>query len=274
VKQPEYLWHYTRLPATVAAILGNESLRLSDVEMMNDERELEHGYSVARYLIDESEGGLEEHGVSGGTAYRYLRGSASRAGFGRLHLVSSLSAAEDSLAQYARYGQYSIRFNAALLEEVGRRNGARLGQCIYDRDNQLATMDQVLRPILSSFEAQAKQGTRLEGRMHLNRAKDIMLRSALLAAAAQLKDPGFHEEQEWRLILASSRSEGLPTRTTNFGDALHFDITWSGGASPITEILVGPPNAKDAARVLGDALAVTGHHGRAPIRLSRIPLRA
>lgn len=270
---PSLLWHYTASVETVLAILGNSSLRLSNVERMNDAKELAYGYERFPPLIDEAEERARAKGLPIQETYRYLRSATSRNSLGAIYVVSSLSGSPDALSQYARYGRYSIGFRSDLLLALAKSQGVELVQCVYDPEAQRRLAEQVFAPIRDGIERHLSSDN-FGPRWRAANGTAKGARFAFLQLACRLKHPGFAEEREWRLARLAGNTQ-LPTRETAYGTTRDCYLRWDDGRSPVVEIKIGPPEPE-----VFEAKLRTSLQGLPPavldaIRITRseIPLR-
>jgi hypothetical protein len=202
---PETLFHYTSQQGLLGMLQGRE-LWATKVYYLNDGREIAHGFDVARAYL-EGRPHFKDEGESG-LLLRTLHDYIDRVSLMNV-CVASFTELGDQLSQWRGYGRpgdsYSIGFPGAYLQENWRREMWVLSRCLYDYDEQVAAVGEVVQRAVERFQFLLEPGRMTEtdpGKIMGAAAESAGFEYifALLRVAAAIKDPSFAEEREWRLI--------------------------------------------------------------------------
>lgn len=279
------LWHYTDAEGLMG-ILRDEAIRASDCSLLNDANELREGFNVAAELCSRAIDGKE---TDLGVAELYDLANLLRAGYWatiNIVFVASLSRRGNLLSQWRGYcppsGGYAIGFDPGVLGEIAKARRFQLVECIYSAERQREAVREVLSP-LTLFEAAAASGRTAAVWKQLRSAKrEQVVQRRMLATAARIKNMGFVEEHESRLIWANPIvAETLHFRTNRSrGGVLipYLKFSWAKGEGqpPVRAIRVGPMQHQEAAEVrLRHFLGSIGMAGNGiSVSRSSIPFRA
>lgn len=266
--QPSLAYHYTTA-AGLQGIIDQKELWLTDFGYLNDAREIEHGISVAERLL--------QHGAGDAAGLRSKWLAALRKAAPARMCMAAFSLDGDSLSQWRAYGNLSLGFD--LGGDFGHAPGVSSGRIIYEPAKQEAHV----RLFLHHYAAALDRDSRAVSMPDI--AVDATM-GRLHRRLAFLKDPGFADEREARLIyfedpavlvrfgqpLASRRfrvsGAGLVSYTTT------LDVAMSEPAQlPLRKVVVGPqPHADVVLRGVADFLDAHGYAGT-EIVPSEIPFR-
>jgi hypothetical protein len=185
--------------------------------------------------------------------------------------VGSLSEAEDKLSQWRAYcptgGGFSIGFAPEILKAQGKRQHFSLLKCEYDEEKQKAICEQIISDACSTAGAETDAAER----------KRIVVDEFVVPfvrAAPALKNPSFHEEQEWRLVAGPFTKDhpSIRFRPGRYAVIPYFEFALArdGATLEIEQIVVGPnpdtSQAKDSVRYListrgADCKRINGYSG-------------
>jgi len=189
--RPDELHHFTSLE-TAHRILENDDIRLSHAEYSNDQMEMEEAKRIIRELV----GAWSFSGPFLGNVFEQYNNVASNLDAFifcmSMGLTSDAAFPQDMLSQWRAYGQDGRGICLTLDgSELGRRvsntPGLRINPVIYDRHIQ----ERFIRAIIDRAVTAHQNGTP---------NADQAAVAALVYATPLMKDPGFAEEREWRLI--------------------------------------------------------------------------
>ncbi len=227
---------------------------------MNDSSEYYHAYAMCRLVIYETDrdrfphisrimaelGGL----LSEADRHRAMAGGRSSSGA----FSFSLSEKEDLLSQWRGYtpsGGFSIGFKTSDLERLANENGLSLERCVYDDADKRRIIVEALLPIEADL-ANGVIGQEMipgfEACGHREKA-DICGRLKMYAKVASLagylKNEGFREEHEWRIVGYPLNDKKVPTAYRGSGGRIipyiELDISpQSPHPLPVGAIIVGP----------------------------------
>jgi hypothetical protein len=203
--------------------------------------------------------------------------------------VASFSEEGDQLSQWRAYGgatsAYSIGFNSLpdpREENPDAKAGLSLYKCTYDPDSFRAYARDLLLEMAKGFDKYVStHATREESaRGFAAQALGICWRR-LIAEVVRLKARGFHEENEWRLIVVASPEDGsglVEFRSSPRGMVPFIPVDLvdpeSDGKLPIGSVTVGPgDNAVLAMNAAKMFLSTKGYDADGLLRASDIPYR-
>ena len=190
--------------------------------------------------------------------------------------VTSFTEMPDQLSQWRAYcqphGGYSIGLRAKRL--AGPRDGCWLVRCLYDRERQ----ENLVASIIDTVMENAERDRQLGG------SRDIVYREAyklfgklIPFVATALKDEGFAEEKEWRLVhRAEFFNDMMCFRSVQSTIIPYYEHFFSEDHKelPIEEVVLGPtPHTKLASEALESLLSTRGVRS-VKVRSSAIPYRA
>jgi len=189
--------------------------------------------------------------------------------------VTSFASDGNQLSQWRAYcpstGGYSIGFEPEALMEAA---GAILAPCVYEWSEQVALCEGTIEVVLEQYRQQPS-GT--EAKDHLTRCGADFF-SAFLFLAAFLKDPGFSEESEWRLV-TRGELEGTTAplfREGRSGLVPYVELPLRLDEKPLTlkTVIVGPNPHVQLARQTAEALLRSYGVAFEDVAASGIPFRS
>ena len=240
-RAPSTLWHYTNIDGLIG-IIKSKTLFATEMSYLNDEREF---HLAADLLIDdmfEAEG-KERWGLPP-DARSHIQTALEK--IDKNVCVASFCTQQDLLSQWRGYGKgqrgISLGFDSQSLKKLALPHYFDLVRCSYGERKQRKILFDGLQPIIEKYEQiPAEEITRA---VHLGKVAEE-LAHWLKFLAPLIKDAGFEEEDEYRLVgpLTTEGSKHLDIRRA--GDALvchcPLPITSQEVPCPLTEILIGPP---------------------------------
>lgn len=260
--RPEYLYHYTTIEG-FKGIYESNSLWISNTKFMNDSREYIYGRDILLNYIQE----LEKSGhIKTGYHKDFIKYLSKELEQNRQDMfLISLCTEPDLLSQWRGYAQgttgISLGFNMRDLCTLGRDpkehdysdpgifNEYRFPQrVIYDKYTQK-------KIVVDSIDIALKACEDYYNLTGLGKTGELcfeLLRYDILRWLLLFKDPGFREENEWRIIF-DKRETKVKFRVRD-GVLLPYieikAITKDAGkvvsdTIPINKIIVGPSRQKD-----------------------------
>jgi len=232
---PQKLWHYTSVKG-FQEITTTKTIWATDIRFLNDSEEFTHILKVADEVIKET----PEIGVNDFPARDFLNKTVELAfNTGLLRpdrlrvFVASFSVAEDQLSQWRGYSYgstgVSLAFDlSALRPPAGKGILVPFAPCVYDLNEKKTLLRAAVQHFMSELEGswqapyktirewgpvgsrgdratlvarikkQLPNAEEFNKRLHVAMIKTS---TELLQVAALSKNPSFHEEQEWRLVL-------------------------------------------------------------------------
>lgn len=194
------LYHYTNASSLIG-IVSNNCFWASNILQMNDSAEYKYsGKIISNFLrikAKEIKGRgadfLDEYAEIFLDNFNYL----DNKGWSNEPIYSfSLSEKPDRLSQWRGYtphdGGYCVGIYKSKLEEISNSNGYKLEKCIYNEQDQLTRISDILSPVLNSYDWDKVHGTE-----KYTRLAHIFRKSQPIRAI--IKDPSFFEEAEWRI---------------------------------------------------------------------------
>lgn len=195
-EEPIYLYHYTTAEG-LKGMIETQELWATDIFYLNDWKEFYHGRAEFKRVLEEklaSAVGKDTCEKKIARVVSDLLEKPSPLGSNRV-FVCSFSEKGNDLSQWRAYchdGGYSIGFRRDQLKELAdRENNCSLRKCEYSGDCA-HHVDRLLRFL--------SRKTNCEDLDTSVKATELLLGKF----AAEYKDSGFSDEQEWRLISTSS----------------------------------------------------------------------
>ena len=257
------LYHYTDLTAVVS-ILDNSSIRLTDINYLNDSSELHDGLNAIRTAIDwlENSNQIKDDAYLSSSLDQikasFVVGETSFAEAVQL-FTCSFSSTDDQLSQWRGYGPYCLEFDEEILSEH-----ADLHKCTYN-NREKKTLAQ---NIISAETHNISIALQDKERGFLGDATVNAL-AALLTKAATFKEEGFAEECETRWISWGGKPS---TQYRVRGHQLIPFVTMTIPIECIRSIILGPMRDQALAeRAMVSYIQDRGFN--IDIRVSKIPFR-
>ena len=285
------LWHYTSASGLMGVLKSSE-LWASDCTLLNDENELVEGFSVARKVckdfLKSLNPAIESPLIAEFVSFKdnFLQGHwASDFPI----FVASLSFAGNLLSQWRGYcpagGGYAIGFDPKVINWLADYHKFHFSRCEYHAKDQEAKLVDALEPlhiVRNALEQNKGHGSHMALK---SKKMEHRFQRKLLAAIALIKNQGFFEEQEYRLIFPhhvnATRMNFRPARG-NGGALIPFvSFSWKcteaeALPNPVRAIRLGPMPQQQAAKArLSKFLESIGYIGdrRPVIYVSKTPYR-
>lgn len=268
-KCPDVLAHYTNQHGIIG-ILKSSEIWATIIRFLNDSNERQYGLSLALDILRQR----IENKIYSHLSLAHLemfKEELSRRGGSNI-CVCSWSENDDTLSQWRGYSKgsqgYAFCLSGSDLREIATSQNFWLGKCIYD----YKTHAEIITEILDSCINSARHGTPPKPSDLAERITNWML-----LVAPFIKDPGFAEEKEWRLV-----STILPSDHANFSvrpgksfpiPYYRFSLKKHGGPTQFW-INVGPGNNKELASDGLHFLFDRSELKWSSMGSSRIPLRS
>ena len=271
---PKELFHYTTQKGLLD-IVTSESLWATNVSCLNDSSEFVLALQLANNIMTE----IEKTGDYPPEKISLLRRELES--IWRLHIfVSSFTENGDLLSQWRAYGDksggYSLGFIGTNLMKKANGQGFFLAKCIYDPQKQREVMTELIMEYLSKelyqlsiSEAYKKDKNNVGFYTGTEFWKDLG------TLAPILKDQGFKEEEEWRII--SDGPIGASELLYRSGSSYiipYFNFNLEDIKELLSSIIIGPtPHPSIASYSLWMFLAKKGLDSFVEIRPTNIPYR-
>jgi hypothetical protein len=274
------LYHYTDAAALVSIITKRE-LWATNAHHLNDAGEFRYGLTLLRAEVEKrlAASDLDADAASYWTEMvKEWEKDTPRTD----SCVISFSTNGNQLSQWRAYcpggNGYSVGFSLADLQGARRATRALMVKCIYEPEEQ---RDLILA-VASYIENASRRAQRLREWKGLSFYARISFRAA--AAMLAIKDRGFKEESEWRLVVGAGDRSPLRFRSGRYGVLPYCVVPLCDPSEKValSEICIGPnpePNvARDALMQLlnGNALIpvrTSGNTASLRIENSGIPFR-
>jgi Protein of unknown function (DUF2971) len=275
-RKPSTLYHYTSGIGLIG-VLTSRCIWATSIRFLNDSREYDLAVDLIRKSIQDRLQNVRSRFDE--ALYRVLEQNIDRRTTADVY-VSSFSENPDQLSQWRAYcpptGGYAIGFSGkSLATTVSSSEDRFLAKCIYEQSAQQEVIEDLICAIEATAEKSRRSGLAPD---RVYRESYKLLGRLLPLAAPILKDPSFREEEEWRLVcLGSSFADTLlrfrmgPSTLVPY---FEHSIAVEKGASPITDVVIGPtPHPELACEAVQALLASRGAQSAAS-RASLIPYRA
>jgi len=255
-ERPALLYHYTDSRGLLG-MLETNTIWATEAGFLNDSAELEYVYTVVARVAERQRNGLQSQAAKK-LAARLTR--AREEGFFLMQsvYVACFSQERDLLSQWRAYADdglgYAIGFDPATKFQVGetragkRWDAPRLVRVTYDDAVPGSLVDGFVAATLKLVDRVASQSKRLEA-FAAKQGESVLARGIGWLASA-VKNPGFREENEWRLVFENHSLNGhfepLRFMPSRFGLTPHVDLRVArrgrhkASLLPIKELVLGP----------------------------------
>ena len=245
---PAVVYHYTT-QAGLLGILQTGTLWCGEVRYLNDAREFNVAYDLARQSLSDLGRDADSRDER-----EFLRRCARA--LLKFHdrfrcYVASFSEDGDMLSQwraYAGVSGYAIGLRTAAL----RRSVRGLGDfgywlpCMYDDARQRRHVRALIGDFLTQYRG-LRRGNEYSKAAVLNHLPHLFPGRLILLGCC-MKDKGFSEEREWRLVVFDSLFEGFPRPsplqfrpgTRNLIPYIKYPLSKKKESLPLKSIVVGP----------------------------------
>jgi len=188
---PGPLYHYTT-QSGLQGIIENKCIWATHTQYLNDQSEYTHAVKIILEVIND---------CIADSTFEPIHASLVDIKEG-LHdiefdnvCVCSFSENGDSLSQWRAYGGptsgYSIGLDYMFMHKVVNHSHLKLWPCLYDKDEQIKLIHQIISQELQDVQNMNKFGTALSRAFIL---------SSITHYAPMFKDPAFKDEKEWRIM--------------------------------------------------------------------------
>jgi len=260
---PKILYHYTSAEGLLG-ILSNKELWATKITYLNDSKELEHAIDICKSHVRALELGKAIDSKLSSNFISQLD-SLPHANV----CICSFTEVGDLLSQWRAYcgdsNGYSIGIQRETLQEIGSKTGFILARCIYDLEQQndliIEFVDKQIKKIKNNSTEESADNFQIE----------------FLKIAALMKDNGFKEEKEWRLIsdVKNTDDEGFSFRAskTTLIPFFKIPLTLLNLKFGVDEIIVGPTPNPRLAHISAILFYYKCTGMTAKIEISKIPYR-
>jgi hypothetical protein len=287
---PRTLWHYTSFEG-FRKIVGSQKIWATEYRFLNDREEFAHAKKLAEEVIEDEpdvDDGLSTKSILRGAVHGAFNTGPLRDDRMRI-FVASFSEQGDQRSQWRAYANNSsgvaIGFDLQGLRPgssppPSEQTAVTFAPCRYKNDEKRALLKAVinhwqcgLREFWEPFIVKAREtmsqakrtdpqfiwqmiaGSANEQQEVLRNCQNV-LQFDLLRVAPLLKNAGFHEEEEWRLVLPVQSSRfptQHPIEFRSTADAvvpyIAYPLKGAENEAPIpcNDLIVGPASHESAA---------------------------
>jgi hypothetical protein len=280
------LYHYTSLEGLIG-ILRSQSIWASHCEFLNDSSEFLHALSFAKshsgniYMED-------DYLAAFGWGMRHALEKMDKHDI----YVSSFSEKPDLLSQWRGYcpqgAGICIGFDKNSIENFCSTKGYKLSKCLYDHDKQQEHITQLVNSCLQEFPKAKISRTdyeSLDSKGQCNHELDYQLYTSegegkpeadaalsefcnsINDCALIMKDYGFHEEAEWRVVARNPMDDIFHrSATSHLVPYIELPVI-KQDINAIKKIIVGPnPNT---GRCISSISSLLKSHGLDAVEIER-----
>lgn len=205
--KPLHVYHYTDTSG-ICGILENSSIWATNYRFLNDLSEGREAIDYAKKILDDRLSG------SSGAEKSLIERMRELDTFVSDIFVCSFSAEKDSLSQWRAYcpqigGGYALGFPYSVLKNLSDKCDCIFTKCIYDNDDKKVILSEVIDHFISEYleDLNSKNYERVyESLFDFTESTVFNFQRHLSKISLILKNGGFEEEKEYRLIYSSSQS--------------------------------------------------------------------
>lgn len=248
------LYHYTDASG-LCGILNSKRLWASSYRFLNDAKEFKYAFE----LISEAyprEIGLMPLGYNS----FYTKKIQERKFLFNLDIVFLASFSEwgDQLSQWRGYAGphsgYSIGFSSSFLNSFPKPY--KLIKCDYEKDSQLKAVKKLLNKYLPEIRSSYIKAHPSKDKVDMdlyesywNRVQKAAFK--MLDLGNEFKDPGFTEEDEWRLVIGpiGATSDKIKYRPSSTNIVPYVEVKINPDKQPIQHIIIGPSPHQERSKV-------------------------
>lgn len=197
---PSKLFHYTSLNG-LRGIIDSRSIWLTRAAFLNDRTELKHAIEIFQEEAEYAASGNHYDDDAVGIIRLAARQLIS---FENTNIcLASFCEDGDLLSQWRGYGNQgngvAIGFNGSILAKANDNGWAKLVKCIYKPEVKKLIIRDLITALHDSY-CKARIDLQEEYLSNLKRNVVGFFNTVFLQIAPALKDEGFQEEQEWRIV--------------------------------------------------------------------------
>jgi hypothetical protein len=277
---PNPLYHYTDTRGFMG-IVSKHELWASRIDFLNDASEIPYARGLMKERLKHFREKLNEAEEIRMLDWLEVSGPDFVRDYFKVYSIS-LSSKYDDLSQWRGYsgglGGYSIGFDftnvglAVSIFEGRKALEPRMVEMVYDPDEQTNSLDDLIQQMLELLSSlRADTDPTLVRNLERFICQDIL--NLLADYFIRFKNPVFHEEEEWRLVVLGNVGEQVQYRESRFG--LIPYVKYGERPLPITKVVQGPRVEPELSKEAVEGFLAT-HSYRSPgveVCLSKVPLR-
>lgn len=252
---PEVAYHYTTATG-FQAILENRRLRATNFSFLNDPSELQYGRELVEQMLVER---LDTSEALHRAFFEFVVSSFGTEMAAEVY-VSCFTKLEDDLSQWRAYGnssgeRYAIGFDSEALDRLATpQSGASLHRVEYEKPNQRERIDSVFDRSVAFLNSH-----RISARRLAPFAEAAAKRLARIMPT--LKNSAYRREEEWRVVVWSSRAAQRPQFDSSRGVVRPYMFFHLGFPLPIVKVHVMAPTRREVAlKAAAMLLSTNGVH--------------
>ncbi|MDV6375838.1 DUF2971 domain-containing protein [Deinococcus sp. ZS9-10] len=260
------IYHYTSLE-TVQKILANETVRFTNIGLLNDTEEYNHSFGILKGIVEKLKTEYSDEIV----LLEYLDNIILDLSEMPKIYVACFSRSKDQLSQWRGYTPHGeaacLAFDSFEITESGLEYFP-LYDVIYDNERQISLLSSKINIIVKEYISH-KDGKDLS---RIMKSVIHIAKRGLNVTLSIMKSSMWSEENEVRWIIDLDKSENL--RHLRYAMPKTIDIKISKKrVLPITGILFGPQSNSQQNTDAIKALLATKELQSANLEISKIPLR-
>lgn len=247
---PPILYHYTTA-AGFHVILESKHLRATNFSFLNDPSEVQHGRELLEQtLVGRLNTTIPRHRLF----FEFVISSFGDEMAAEVY-VACFTKLEDDLSQWRAYGtaageRYAIGFDSEAIAELATANtGASFHRVEYGRNDQQARIDDVLDRSLKFLDTHRVPPNRVAT------FADVAARR-LARLMPVLKNPAYRREEEWRIVVWSTKAAQRPKFDTARGVVRPYMTFTLGNPPPVVALYVMAPTRREIALKAASMLLV------------------
>jgi hypothetical protein len=239
-RPPDVLYHYTSQQGLLS-IIEKRKLWATHIRYLNDSKEFDYALELARDHLSKERDSGDEHRRQfvDDALWNIDNGLGIDTPFAVY--VTSFSHHGNQLSQWRGYcprgSGFSLCFRVSDLRVLAERRSQEFDlafvPCLYDEDEQNALISELISTALTAPTEASPDAS----------SPDALFTLLILRWAPAIKDKGFEEETEWRLVTRGMRSDSLLREGSSFLiPYIEFDLTGESkkGIDCIDSVTLGP----------------------------------
>lgn len=211
--KPPHVYHYTDANA-VCGILENSSIWATNYRFLNDLSEGREAIDFAKEILE------KRYSESSGPEKSLIERMRELDTFVSDIYVCSFSGEKDSLSQWRAYcpqigGGYALGFPTSILKTLSENHDCIFTECIYDNDTKKVILSEVIDHFVDEYLKNLKNKDYEKVYENVNEYTEstaFNFQRHVSKISLILKNDGFKEEKEFRLIFSESQSSKVEFR--------------------------------------------------------------
>ncbi len=277
------IYHYTK-PEKLLNILESATIRFSNALYLNDKDEIAYSYKLIVKLIDETPNletdifeKIKNHFIS---KYKHIIDGEIDSKIELEYFTTSFSSENDNLTLWNNYSKgksytgYNIGFNKELLikDMIDKEFHPIYGSVIYDTKKQAKVLTSIFKKWNTQFKNLSK--TRKNYEVHLF---DLIFELIDILSIVSLffKNPQFHNEKEYRIVLVNGVDikSAKQTKIIEKNGLFIPYIEYNFSHNTVSNVNIGPTLDERIFYASTNRMLMNYGYENIDVRKSKIPLR-